>query len=75
MIDQTTKIEQRIDAIESSEERQKYESLKTQANVSFGDICWTTRVIVKALAGNAGEHQALHRAASDRQGEFETEQP
>lgn len=41
MIDQTTKIEQRIDAIESSEERQKYESLKTQANVSFGDTCWT----------------------------------
>lgn len=33
MIDQTTKIEQRIEAIEDAEERQKYEALKEQANV------------------------------------------
>lgn len=35
MIDQTTKIEQRIDAIDNVEEREKYEALKEQANVSF----------------------------------------
>lgn len=34
MIDQTTKIEQRIDAIDNVEEREKYEALKEQANVS-----------------------------------------
>lgn len=34
MIDQTTKIEQRIDALESVEEREQYEPLKEQANVS-----------------------------------------
>jgi hypothetical protein len=34
MIDQATKIEQRIDAIESAEEREKYNSLKEQTNVS-----------------------------------------
>jgi oxysterol-binding protein-related protein 9/10/11 len=35
MIDQTTKIEQRIEAIENVEEREQYEPLKEQANVSF----------------------------------------
>lgn len=35
MIDQTTKIEQRIEAIESAEEREQYEPLKEQANVSW----------------------------------------
>lgn len=34
MIDQTTKIEQRIESIESDDEREKYEPLKEQANVS-----------------------------------------
>lgn len=34
MIDQTTKIEQRIDEIESLEERERYDALKEQANVS-----------------------------------------
>jgi hypothetical protein len=37
MIDQTTKIEQRIDSLESDEEREKYESLKAQANVSSSE--------------------------------------
>lgn len=35
MIDQTTKIEQRIDGIENPEEREKYNALKKQANVSL----------------------------------------
>lgn len=35
MIDQTTKIEQRIDAMESVDEREKYEPIKEQASVSF----------------------------------------
>ena len=35
MIDQTTKIEQRIDGIEDPEEREKYNLLKEQANVSL----------------------------------------
>lgn len=41
MIDQTTKIEQRIETIENAEEREKYDSLKEQANVSweFNDVC------------------------------------
>lgn len=34
MIDQTTKIEQRIDEIENPEEREKYDALKEQASVS-----------------------------------------
>lgn len=34
MIDQTTKIEQRIDGIENPEEREKYNLLKEQTNVS-----------------------------------------
>lgn len=34
MIDQTTKIEQRIEAIESAEDREKYDMLSTHANVS-----------------------------------------
>lgn len=34
MIDQTTKIEQRIDEIENLEERERYDALKEQANVS-----------------------------------------
>lgn len=34
MIDQTTKIEKRIDEIESPEEREQYSSLKEQASVS-----------------------------------------
>lgn len=38
MIDQTTKIEQRIEEIESPEEREKYDSLKEQANVSPKEI-------------------------------------
>ena len=33
MIEQTTKIEQRIDAIENPQEQEKYDSLKKQANV------------------------------------------
>lgn len=40
MIDQTTKIEQRIEEIESPEEREKYDSLKEQANVSPKEISW-----------------------------------
>lgn len=38
MIDQTTKIEQRINEIENFEERERYESLKEQANVSKKDL-------------------------------------
>jgi hypothetical protein len=34
MIDQTTKIEQRIEAMDNDDEREKYEPLKVQANVS-----------------------------------------
>lgn len=41
MIDQTTKIEQRIDAIESAEEREKFDSIKEQANVSPFDVAQT----------------------------------
>lgn len=40
MIDQTTKIEQRIETVENVEEREKYDLLKEQANVSweFNDV-------------------------------------
>ncbi|CRK98250.1 CLUMA_CG011612, isoform A [Clunio marinus] len=38
MIDQTTKIEQRIDAIENAEEREKYDALREQANSMLDHI-------------------------------------
>lgn len=38
MIDQTTKIEQRIEAIESEEEREKYRPLQQQANEMLDHI-------------------------------------
>lgn len=38
IIDQTTKIEQRIDALEDIEDQKKYDGLKEQANVMLDHI-------------------------------------
>lgn len=38
IIDQTTKIEQRIEALENAEDREKYADLKEQANVMLDHI-------------------------------------
>lgn len=72
MIDQTTKIEQRIEIIEDVEEREKYDLLKEQANVSweFNDVCFVhiTIVTICSSTGNVGSHQAFYRLTTNSKG-------